>query len=382
MPAKSTNTSKTAKTDKADKTEAKTATKKGVKVDSETAKNMKNPVKGNSKTSSKTGSKTQTNSKTQSKNAQNKDKKEKTEKKTKKTEGSTKSKPGRLDGVQKGDAPNKYTAFIKGNFNVSTAKKSLMSYIKDNLNSDLGIINAQYVYSAIAEFISKYVVNASGKYNGRVEEKADLVVVKLENVQRAVRESKDFGSDIHTLNDSFSHGTMDYAEGFFATKKGLREFLETKVFANSNINIPNETLNYVAYIVKHILAMLTKTACIMADCGNKKKVMIKHFKYACKVHFTGELLNLLMQRVEEIDSMFANKKDGDQEEETEETETKESKSKNKKSSKTKKAEKDETENDDKADTKEATKEATKEGTDEENDDNGEEKDEEEEDEDN
>ena len=376
MPAKSANTTKT------DKTEAKTNNKKGVKVDAETAKNMKNPAKGNSKTTSKTSSKTS------SKSAQKAEKSEKkTEKKTKKTEkksDDSKTKQNRLAGVEKGDAPNKYTAYIKGNFNVSSAKKSLMSYIKDNLNSDLGIINAQYVYSAIAEFISKYVVSASGKYNGRVEEKADLVVVKLENVQRAVRESKDFGSDIHALNDSFSHGVMDYAEGFFATKKGLREFLETKVFSNSNINIPNETLNYVAYIVKHILAMLTKTACIMADCGNKKKVMIKHFKYACKVHFTGELLNLLMQRVEEIDSMFANKKDGDQEgeqEETEETETKESKgkssgssSKGKKSAKTEKAE---TENDD---DKEDTKEATKEGSEKDGDkEEGEEGDEEEED---
>lgn len=219
-------------------------------------------------------------------------------------------KPKRMAGVKKGNAPNTNTAYIGGTFNVNLAKKELKKYITNTLQLDLGIINAQFPYAAIAELISLQLIRASGKYNIKSSKKADLYEVKLENVHRAVRESNEFGQEIKSLTETYVPTAINYTALFFDNENILRTYLETQSFANTNnVTIPKDTLNYVCYVLSYTLAELTRIACVMSLYAKKKNVLIRNFKYACDIYFSGSLRELLSQRLSEIELLFSNKKE-------------------------------------------------------------------------
>jgi hypothetical protein len=248
-----------------------------------------------------------------------------------------------MAGVEKGEAPNAGTAYINGTFNVNLARKEVKKYISNTLGLDLGTINAQYPYTAIAEALALYVVRASGKFNTKSAKKADLYEVTLENMRRAIRESNEFGYDIKSLSDSFNPTAMNYTSTFFDTPKKLREFLEKKAFTNTtNVHINNESLNFICYIMSHTLASLTRTSCYLSQYGKKKNIQIRNFRFACNIHFSGELNELLTQRLSEIEALFDNKKDneenGDGGDATDNVENKSNSSKAKKDVKTTKKE--------------------------------------------
>lgn len=175
-------------------------------------------------------------------------------------------KNNRMAGIERGDAPNIDTAFINGTFNVKYARKDLKRFISNTLGLKLGTINAQYPYSACAETLALYLVRSSGKYNTKNRKKADLYEVTLENLQRAIRESTEFGDKITALSDSFVANAMDYTLNFFDSDKVLRKFLEQQAFTNTtNVHVDNDALNFVCYIVSHALSTLTHTACILSQ---------------------------------------------------------------------------------------------------------------------
>jgi len=178
----------------------------------------------------------------------------------------------------------------------------------------------------------------------RAQKKADLYEVTLENIRRGIRESKDFGADIKALSESFNPTAMNYT--FFA-KDDLCNFLEKKAFTNTtNVHIDNESLNFVCFLLSHIMATITRTACILSECGGKSTVRMKNFKYACEIHFSGELFHLITQRLNEIESLLADVKENAKEE----NDNASTDSKGKKNTKTtKKTTKDNVENDDEND---------------------------------
>ena len=217
----------------------------------------------------------------------------------------------RMAGIVKGSAPNAGTAYINGTFNVNLARKELKKYIKNTLGLELGTINAQYPYTAIAEILALYIIRSSGKFSTKSAKKADLYEVTLENMRRAIRESSDFGADLKSLSEAFNPTAMNYTTTFFDTEKTLCEFLEHKAFTNtSNVHINHESLNFVCYMLSHTLANLTKTSCYLSLYAKKKNVQIKNFRFACNIHFSGELNELMTQRLGEIESLFANNKEG------------------------------------------------------------------------
>lgn len=297
---------KTTKNEKAEKN-AKAEKKQGsVKVTAEDAKKLKNPVKG-AKDEAK-DAKTKDSAKGKGKGAAKKGGKGK-----KSGSASSTGKAKRMAGVEKGEAPNAGTAYINGTFNVNLARKELKKYISNTLGLELGTINAQYPYTAIAESLALYVVRASGKFNTKSAKKADLYEVTLENMRRAIRESNEFGADIKSLSESFNPTAMNYTTSFFDTEKVLRTFLETKAFTNTtNVHINSESLNFVCYLLSHTLANLTKTSCYLSQYAKKKNVQIKNFRFACNIHFSGELNELLTQRLSEIEALFANNKEGEE----------------------------------------------------------------------
>jgi len=313
MPKETTTTSitkpKTASNQKASTTTAttsKTQPKKqgSVKVDSQAAKNLKNPVKGTN-----TQAPVNKNAKNATKNTKNT---------TETTITTTNAKPNRMANVEKGDAANKGTAYIGATFNVNSARKAIRSYITTNLDLDLGMINAQYAYTAAAEVIALHIVRSSAKFTTKSAKKADLYEVTLENIQRAIRESVEYGPEIKSLVDSYNPTAMNYISTFFDTEKVLRTFLETKSFTNiANVHVNDAALNFVCYILSHMMCNLTRACCILSQHANKANIQIKNFRFATELYIKGELRELLIQRISDVEALFSNKKGEDGEEEEE-----------------------------------------------------------------
>jgi len=211
------------------------------------------------------------------------------------------------------------TALIHGTFNVNLARKELKKYIKDTLGLELGVINAQYSYSAIAEQVALQLIRSSGKFNTKSSKKADLYEVKLEDVQRAIRESSDFSSDIKMRSEAFNPTEKNYVSSFFDTEKVLKKYLEDKAFTDTNnVTIPKDTLNFVCYILSSLLPNLTRTACVFSEFAKKKNIKIKNLRYSCNIHLFGALRELVIRRIDEVETLVSGKKeenkDGDNEE--------------------------------------------------------------------
>ena len=216
----------------------------------------------------------------------------------------------RLSNISKGDSVNKCTAYINAVFNVNLARKSLKKLLENMPVSDMKIMNAHYAYTAIAEIIVLYLVRKSVKYNTKSSNKADLYEVSYENILQGVRESKSFDPRIKDLVNSFNPEGINYITTFFDTETTLRTFLETKTFQNTtNSHFNKGTLNCICYILSHTLSYLTYTSCVLSEFGKKKNIQIKNFKYASMICFSNELRDIIIQRIDEIITLFAGAKD-------------------------------------------------------------------------
>ena len=214
---------------------------------------------------------------------------------------------------------NEGTRVINGVFNVNLAKKKLKSHILDVLQlQELKILKAHIAYSVCAEVVALFIVRASAEFTEKSSRRADLYDVNRHNIQRAIRESKDFGAVIKMASDQYNPNLMNYTTCFFDTRKVLVWFLENNAFANTtNVRINGEigndsnALNFICYILEHVLSLLTNTACQMSLYAKKKNIQIKNYHYAIMCHFTGSLQRLLIQRLDEVESLIKDSKKTD-----------------------------------------------------------------------
>jgi hypothetical protein len=210
---------------------------------------------------------------------------------------------------EKGSAPNADTASIDATFNTNYAKIEMKKYIQNILQLDYGTIRAQYPYVAITELLSLHFIRISAKYNVQNPQSAGLYDITREGIQRAIRECDDFDYYVKGIANDFKNTDMNYSSAFFVDgDKVVRPFLESKALTNSNINITPEALNFICYLLSRIMALLTKTACYLSTYAGKTNVQIKNFKIASRIHFTGELIMLIDQRIAEIETLFSFKK--------------------------------------------------------------------------
>ena len=217
----------------------------------------------------------------------------------------------RFEGVEKGDAPNNATAYINCSLNVNNAKKCIKRFIETILGlNGFKTMNAQYPYTAIVELFTLHLVRSTAQYNLKNNNRADLYGITLANIQRGVEDSKDFSEYIKSLSAKFDPTGMDYMIGFFDSDKKLREFIEKRAFENrTNYSISNDALNLICYLCNRQMAQLTKTACELSAYARKQSVGIRNYTHACNIHFSGELLALIQQRLSEIENLFTNKKE-------------------------------------------------------------------------
>jgi hypothetical protein len=154
------------------------------------------------------------------------------------------------------------------------------------------------------------LVRSSGRYSNKNSAKADLYEITLETLQRGIREKRDFGVHIKDLSETYDPHSMDYTVNFFDNVNTLKKFIEQNAFANTtNVLLDNNSLNFICYIISKGLNLLTKTCCIMSVYAKKKNIQVNNFKYACDIHFSGELGTLIKQRVSEIEGLLMHRKE-------------------------------------------------------------------------
>jgi hypothetical protein len=239
--------------------------------------------------------------------------------------------------VPKGDYVNKNTASINAIFNVNLAKKALREFLQDinvpciddtkddTEGQDMKIMNAHYAYTAIAEIITLYVVRASLKYNNKSSVKADLYEVTYENILQGVRDAKSFDPRIKEYVSAFNPEGINYTSKFFVTTSTLRNFIESKTFPNTtNIHFNKGAINCICYVLSQAMASLTTSAYILSKFAKKKSIQIRAFEFASIECFSHDLRKLIIQRISEINTIFAGMKENadidDEQDEPEEPE--------------------------------------------------------------
>jgi hypothetical protein len=276
------------------------------KKDKPTKSENKNNKKGNASADGKSKNTKKNNNVDNEKKDENKDKKSKKSKSKKSKELTTEERQKLLT------APNAATAMVNCVFNVKTARNELLKYANSVLNfgCKFGSIKAQYAYAAISEILALYLVRSSGKYNAKNTNMADLYEIDVENIRRSIRESKEFDANTKELSDSYNPTSMNYMSSFFVSEKLMKVYLEDKAFTNTtNVHITNEALNFIFYVLSNIMSSLTKFACLFSQSSKKSNILSKNYKYACTIMFSGEILNLLHQRLDEIETILSTKKE-------------------------------------------------------------------------
>jgi len=301
----------TKQTKKEVKGESEKKSQGSVKVTDKTAKKLKENENDNESTESQTKGQT----KTQSKGAKDSTK---DQTKGKVTKVAKNKKEDEKDEKEEKEGPNAKTILIGCSLNVNIAKSHMLQFIKKALGMNFGSIKADCAYVAILESVALYLVGATAKYNTKNAEKANLYEVTLENLQRVVRESNDFGSELKDASENYKSGAMDYTSVFLGgngnkqtkSDKVLKDLLEKRSFTNTtNVSINEEAVNYVCYMLTRTMGQLTKTACVLSQFANLKNIQIKNFKCAVEIHFSDELRQVLFQRIDEVTDKVANSKE-------------------------------------------------------------------------
>jgi hypothetical protein len=342
-----------------------------VKVTDKTAKKLKEKENENDNESTESQTKGQT--KTQTKSTGTKDSSTKTQTKGKVTKVAKNKKEDEKDEKEEKEGPNAKTILIGCTLNVNIAKSHMLQFIKKALGMNFGSIKADCAYVAILESVALYLVGATAKYNTKNAEKANLYEVTLENLQRVVRESNEFGSELKDASENYKPEAMDHTSVFFGgggnkqskSDKVLKDLLEKKAFTNAtNVSINEKAMNYVCYMLTRTMGQLTKTACVLSQFAGLKNIQIKNFRCAVEIHFSDELRQILFQRIDEVTDKVANSKEDATEGDSEAQD-------NKKSAKKKVTKKEEDEEEEEAE-EDAEEEDAEEGEDDDEDDDEEE----------
>jgi len=205
-------------------------------------------------------------------------------------------------------APNADTACIKCVFNVKQARKELLKYANDvfgaTYDMKFGSIKAQYAYTAITETLALYMIRSAGKFSTKNATVADLYEVNYENIQRAIRESKELNAEMRVLSEEFKPASMNYTSSFFVPEKIMKVYLEDKAQTNTtNVHINKDALNFMYYMLSHIMSSLTHTACLFSKYAKKSNITFKNYRFACEDNFRNEseISKLLTQRLDEVE---------------------------------------------------------------------------------
>lgn len=213
--------------------------------------------------------------------------------------------------VDKGDSPNKATAFAKLYFNVKSTQKWLVEYYKrytiDRKKKDedkgddnrVKILNAHFALTAADQVICLSLVNLAADKSKKAA--AGLYTITEENMIDNIKLDKDFNYTFLRFLDMYSP-QENYAPQMGLTKDTVMKFIETYAFSggNSNVNLDNQAFNVLMYIMLKNRIMLAENAFQMTSYAHKSSVDDRAIMYSLKTVYTGQLLQRMHKKVEDV----------------------------------------------------------------------------------
>jgi hypothetical protein len=310
-------------------------------------------------------SKSETKTKTKKQESSSKEKPTKVSKSSTKASKSSKTDKPRKDkfeGIEKGDLPNKATAFAQLNFNVKTTQKWLSTHYSrysiekkkkedddddEETKNKVKILNAHYALTATDQVICLSLVNLVA--NKATKGQAGLYTITESLLQDKLQLNKDFRHTFGAVLDSYS-SHQNYASELQLSKDAVTKFIEKYAFngGNTDIHLEDDGFNFLMFIMLRSRIMLATTAFQMAVYARKSSVDDRAILYSIRSVFVGDLKDSLFKKVENVSNRVRQiKNDGGDDDEDE------APKKSKKSGKASKKSKDESDSEEEASEKES-----------------------------
>ena len=219
--------------------------------------------------------------------------------------------------VEKGDAPNKATAFSGLTFNVSESRKWLKEYLSrykvekkrkntagvaKSVHEPVKIKSAHFAITAADQVLCLSLVSLADKKSKKAT--AGLRTVTEEILMDSMRASKDFMFAFGKWLDAYS-SQDNYSKQLGLTKDIIVKFIEK--FLNSgdtSLHIDDQCFNLLSYILLKHRIVMAETAFQMVSYANKSSVDGKSILYAIKTMHTGGLCKDITKKIEEVMSII------------------------------------------------------------------------------
>jgi hypothetical protein len=298
--------------------------------------------------------------------------------------------------VEKGDAPNKQTAFAKLTFNVQDTKKWLVRYYngysekqkkekkddkdskdsKDSKNKDkkvskdkdkkdkkkkeevkdeetkgnekpkVKILGAHFILTASDQVICLELVNFAS--NRAPKGTAGLYTITEDNMLDTVRLNKDLNFTFGRFLDMYDMHA-DYASQLNLKYSTVSDFIDKFASGggNTQIKLEHRAFNFLMYVMLKSRILLAETAHEMSKYARKTSVDDRAVLHALNTVYVGELLKTVFKKAEDVHCLVRGKKEKELKD-SENSDEKLSKDKKKKASKASDDEDDEDDEKDKS----------------------------------
>lgn len=240
-------------------------------------------------------------------------------KKTEKASGE--SRPNKFANVDKGDCPNKATAYAGLTFNVKSTQKWIIEHCmrytrgketkhKDPTDNDkksedtkIKILNAHFALTAADQFLCLYLLTLANQKAKKAD--AGLYTVTEEILENIIKLS-------HDLNNAFGRfmqgGGFNQDENYSIqlnlSKKDIQNFIEKHVNGgNSNMTIDDGGFNLLAFLVLKNRIMLTDAAYHMITYAKKSSIDDRAILASVRIIHTKQLQTDMYKKIEETSAI-------------------------------------------------------------------------------
>ena len=263
------------------------------------------------------------------------------EKPEKKLEKKSEEKPKEIQkkkSVNKGDAPNKDTARAELYFNVKFAKKWLKNYYsrytltvkvrdvvddlkkkntetketKETRETNIRLNDAHFALGVIDECLCSKLSSTTLKKSKK--NTVGLYTITEENIMDSIRLNKDLNYTFGRFLDEYDTHS-NYGSELFLEKKTVHKFLEKYGFDGGNVGVQLESgaFNLLLFCMLKNRILLAESAYHKILFAGKQSVNLKAIFHSLPDVYSGELLKLMIKKVENIISKLKDTKSLDDE---------------------------------------------------------------------
>ena len=258
------------------------------------------------------------------------------EKPEKKLEKKSEEKPKEIQkkkSVNKGDAPNKDTARAELYFNVKFAKKWLKNYYsrytltvkvrdvvddekkkknteketKETRETNIRLNDAHFALGVIDECLCSKLSSTTLKKSKK--NTVGLYTITEENIMDSIRLNKDLNYTFGRFLDEYDTHS-NYGSELFLEKKTVHKFLEKYGFDGGNVGVQLESgaFNLLLFCMLKNRILLAESAYHKILFSGKQSVNLKAIFHSLPDVYSGELLKLMIKKVENIISKLKDTK--------------------------------------------------------------------------